>query len=52
MRIALLSVLLPLPAPIPSLTSEQESYYQAILDGLYDRLVAARPKSVLGEAMR
>jgi hypothetical protein len=29
------------------LTSEQESYYQTILDGLFDRFVAARPISYL-----
>lgn len=46
MRIALLGVLLPLPSPVPMLNSEHEAYYQGILDGLFDRLEAARPKSV------
>jgi hypothetical protein len=47
LRISLLAVLVPLPAPLPALTSEQESYYQTILDGLFDRFVAARPISYL-----
>jgi hypothetical protein len=50
MRISLLGVLLPMATPVPMLNSEHETYYQGILDGLFDRFEAARPKSVFDGA--
>jgi len=41
MRVWLLGALIPLPSP-PSLSMEKEAYYQSILDGLFDRFIAAR----------
>ena len=41
-RVTLLGAILPLPAPLPGLSAEQESGYQDILDRLYDRFEAAR----------
>jgi len=43
LRVALLAATLPLSAPLPGITLEQEAYYQGILDGLFDRLTAANP---------
>ena len=40
LRVALVGAFAPLPAPLPGLTSEQEAYYQGILDGLFDRFAA------------
>lgn len=52
LRIAFLSALIPLPIPQPHLTSEQEAYYQSILDSLFDKL-AARPMTFrAGESPR
>jgi hypothetical protein len=42
MRISLASAAIPLPAPLPGITMEQEKYYQEILDGLFDRFTASR----------
>lgn len=42
-RIAFLAALIPLPEPLPRLTTEQEAYYQSILDSLFDKLAASRP---------
>jgi hypothetical protein len=41
-RVAFVAALIPLPSPLPRLTSEQETYYQSILDSLFDRLAALR----------
>jgi hypothetical protein len=43
LRVAFLAALIPLPAPLPHLTAEQEAYYQSILDSLFDKLAGARP---------
>lgn len=52
-RVAFLAALIPLPAPLPHLTSEQEAYYQSILDSLFDKLAAARPMTFsAGESSR
>ncbi len=37
LRVSLLAATLPLSAPLPGITLEQEAYYQGILDGLFDR---------------
>lgn len=39
-RISLASAVIPLPSPLPSITSEQEAHYRSILDGLFDRFMA------------
>ena len=45
MRVSFLAVLIPLPPPLPALSVEQESHYQAVLDGLYDRFDSARAQA-------
>jgi hypothetical protein len=37
LRVSLLAATIPLPAPLPGITLEQEAYYQSILDDLFDR---------------
>ena len=48
MRVWLLGTLILLPSP-PSLSTEKEAYYQAILDGLFDQFMAARATPDLHE---
>lgn len=40
LRVALLAATLPLPAPLPGISMEQEAYYQGILDELFDRFTS------------
>jgi hypothetical protein len=40
LRIALAAAAVPLPDPLPGITSEQEAHYQRVLDGLFDRFAA------------
>lgn len=40
-RVALAAATVPLRAPLPAVTSEQEAYFQGILDGLFDRFTGA-----------
>lgn len=37
LRCSLTAAMIPLPPPMPGITTEQENYYQGILDSLYDR---------------
>ena len=46
LRVSFLAALIPLPPPLPRLSSEQDAYYQAILDGMFDRFATARPISL------
>jgi hypothetical protein len=40
LRCSLIAAMIPLPPPLPGITTEQETYYQGILDSLYDRFTA------------
>lgn len=40
LRATLTAAMIPLPPPLPGITTEQETYYQNILDSLYDRFTA------------
>ncbi len=44
-RVALIAALLPLRAPLPTLNTEQEGFYQNALDILFDRFYSARNMS-------
>lgn len=40
LRVALMAAMLPLPSPLPKISLEKESYYQGILDELFDRFTS------------
>ena len=44
LRVLLLATIIPLPDPLPSLTSDRDLYYVGILDRLYDRFESARSR--------
>ena len=41
-RVSLAAATVPLNAPLPAVSSDMESYYQGILDGLFDRFTAGK----------
>jgi hypothetical protein len=41
LRVSLAAAMIPLAAPLPAISTEQESYYQGILDGLFDQFTTA-----------
>jgi|GEM_PF-6248680 len=42
LRVTLLGTIIPLPAPLPGLTSDRDLYFVGILDCLFDRFESAR----------
>ena len=44
LRVMLLGTIIPLPAPLPGLSSDRDLYFVGILDRLYDRFESARTR--------
>jgi hypothetical protein len=42
LRVSLAAAMIPLPAPLPKITNEQQTYYQNILDHLFDQFTMAQ----------
>lgn len=41
LRVSLAAAMIPLPAPLPTISTEQQTYYQGLLDQLFDKFTTA-----------